>query len=121
MGVGVGVQPTHQPDRITGQVAPGLRVVIAVPVVVQAGLAVVVLAREAQVERQVAGGDRLTEGPVVGLPSDGAAVIGQHLGRAQVIDVDVVDLAVCEVAQRGAVRPDIFGEGGAAVGLDLRQ
>ena len=100
MRVGVGIQPTHQPDRIAGQVAPGLRVVIAVPVVVQAGLGVVVLAREAQVERQAAGGDGLAEGPVVGFPGDGAGGIGQHLGRAQVIDVDLVDRIVGEIGQR---------------------
>ena len=115
MRVGVGVQPTHQPDRVAGQVAPGLWVVIAVPVVVKPGLGVVILAREAQVERQAAGGDGVTKGPVVGFPGDGTAVIGQHLGRAQVVDMDVVDLAAAEVGQRGAVQPDIFGEGGAVV------
>ena len=121
MGVGVGVQPTHQPDRITGQVPPGLRVVIAVPVVVQAGLGVVVLAREAQVERQAAAGDRLTERPVVGFPGDGPGGIGQDLGRAQVIDVDLVDRIVGEVGQRGAIQPGILRQGGAAVGVDFCQ
>jgi hypothetical protein len=57
----------------------------------------------------------------VRFPSDGAGVIGQHLGRTQVVDVDVVDRVVGEVGQRRAVQPDILRQGAAAVGVDLRQ
>ena len=55
------------------------------PVVVQAGLGVVVLAREAQVERQAAAGDGVAEGPVVRFPDDGAAEVGP---RGDVLSVD---------------------------------
>ena len=71
-----------------------------------------VLSREAQIERRALAGDRgATERCVVGFPSDLAGAVGEHLRGAQVVDVDLVDVAGLDVGQRRAVEPHVLSEG----------
>ncbi len=82
------VQPTRQLDRVRGQETAGVGIVVTMPVVVQAGFRVVVLPLEAQrvVDfRHFQAGD-VAVGAVAGRPEDFAAVAGQFLRSAQVVE-----------------------------------
>ncbi len=57
MHIPVGVYSIEQANRITGDVPPGIRVVVTPPVVVEPGLRVVILPWEPQVEGWPLGGD----------------------------------------------------------------
>ncbi len=93
MHIPVGVYPIKQAKRVTGDVPPGVRVVVASPVVMESCLRVVILSWEPQVEGWPLGGDAgLAERVVVRLPNHLAAGVGQRLRGAQVIDVDLIDL-----------------------------
>lgn len=70
MHIPVGVYSIEQAKRITGDVPPGVRVVVAPPVVVKPGLRVEILPWETQVEGQPLAGDAgLTERAVARLPN----------------------------------------------------
>ncbi len=72
--IGIGVNPTGKSNRITGNVPPGIRVVVTPPVVVEHGLSVVILPWKPQVESRPLGGDAgLTERAVARLPNHLAA------------------------------------------------
>ena len=83
-------------NRIRRQIPSNPRIVIPVPVVMQAGLLIVVLPWESDVVgdvdsvavRVVVHGG-FAEGVVVGLPGDYGAAVGQHLRSAEVV-VDVI-------------------------------
>ena len=90
------VQPTRQLDRVRGQETAGVGIVVTMPVVVQAGFRVVVLALETQrvVDfRHFQAGD-VAVGAVAGRPEDFAAVAGQFLRSAQVVELVVEGLGL---------------------------
>lgn len=94
MHIPVGVYSIEQAKRITGDVPPGIRVVVTPPVVVEPGLRVVILSWEPQVEGQPLGGDAcFAKGAVAHLPNHLAAGIGQHLRGAKMINVDLIGLS----------------------------
>ena len=93
-GVPIPIEPTRQLARVRRQVAARFRIVVAVPVVVQAAFRVEVLALEAQRLFQLfAAAVFYRAGFAVAVvarrPDDLAAVVGQFLGRAQVVEVVV--------------------------------
>lgn len=57
--IGIGIDASGQPDRIGLYISSSSRIIVAVVVVVERGLAVIVLAGEAQVEGEAAGAGRI--------------------------------------------------------------
>ena len=77
--IGVSVDTTGQPNRVAGDVPPGVGVIVAPPVVVKPCLRIVILPREPQVEgRPLAGDAGLAEWVVARLPNYLAAGIGRY-------------------------------------------
>lgn len=80
MHIPVGVYPIKQAKRVTGDVPPGVRVVVASPVVMESCLRVEILPWEPQVEgRSLAGDAGLAERAVIRLPNYLAAGIGVYM------------------------------------------
>ncbi len=78
MHIPVGVYPIKQAKRVTGDVPPGVRVVVASPVVMESCLRVEILPWEPQVESQPLGGDAgFAKGAVARLPNHLDAGVGQ--------------------------------------------
>ncbi|TWC11562.1 hypothetical protein FBY06_14337 [Pseudomonas sp. SJZ085] len=111
-GVPVPIEPTRQFARVRRQVAARFRIVVAVPVVVQAAFQVMVLALEAQRLFQLFAAavlDRtdLAVAVVARRPDDLAAVLGQFLGgpggRGVTSDGVRSDLAPARRVSSGAV------------------
>jgi hypothetical protein len=87
------INPAREPDRIRLNIAAGLRIVVAVVVVVEPGLGVEVLAGEPQVELEalpvtigIFFGQALPKGlGVVPSPDDPLRLVGDYPRRIQVI------------------------------------
>lgn len=82
--------------------SPHARIVVPVPIVVQAGFTIKVLALKAQGVGNfgfVREAGQLAVGFVLGLPDDVAAVVGDFLWGAQVVEMVVVDDVVFDQCQ----------------------
>lgn len=100
--IGIGINPSPQPNRITLDIPPYRRIVIPVHVVRQVGLGVEVLAGEPQVEvegSEVCGvfvrGVVAERVGVVPGPDDVALVVGDGPRRGEVVRMDVVQGLAC--------------------------
>ena len=96
----VAVQPAGQFDRVGGQVAASVGIVVAMAVVVKPAFFVVILALKTQRVADVGDveGEYVAVNTVVGGPDDVAAAAGQFLGRAEVVKLVVIGLCVLTFA-----------------------
>jgi len=89
---------------------------------VQPRLSVEILPWEAQIERRALAYDRsAAERRVVGFPGDLAGAVGEHLRRAQVVDVDLVGVAGLDEGEWRAVEPNVLSEGLSGGAVDFGQ
>ena len=104
----VEVLPALKPYRVLVDEAAGGRVVVSVKIVMQPGLAVEVLALEAEfvVDQFDVGTGERAVGAVTGRPDDAALRVGHFSRGAEVVEVVVVDgglpLCVAVDASQGA-------------------
>ncbi|PXF30704.1 hypothetical protein WH50_14010 [Pokkaliibacter plantistimulans] len=105
-GITIRVESAQQADGVLADIAAGMRVVIAIAVVMQATLIVEVLALKAQRVAHLLDTDLgFTEGAVASLPDDMTETVGKAQWGAEVVELVVVDLPVIDQQQRAeAVR-----------------
>src|SRR5262249_10811140 len=98
--VGVQVHASRQPDGVLADVAPGLRVVVPEPVVIEARLLVLVLPRPAP--RASRARDVHPRGPVdveLRLPRERPGLVRHHPRRPEVVAHDAVPALPLDLAE----------------------
>ena len=121
--VDIGINATTLPDRIALDISPETRVVIAEIVVVQPGLAIEILPREALVhrrrQRQMAHHEGIGGAAV---PDHGLGRIRHLLRRAEVIGMDEIDAERGDERDRRVAEENILalhGAGAVALGDEM--
>jgi hypothetical protein len=118
------IQPAQEPDRVTFEVAPEGRIVVAEAVMVVAGFGIGVLAGQAEVLSERIDHDlSLTEGLIGCHPGDALIGAGHDLRRVKPVAVDEGERAGVRNEQRDrfVVEIDVVGLGaGAAAGYICR-
>ena len=105
--IGIEIDPASQPNGISGHVAAGGRIVVPVEIIMQPGLRIKVLAREAQVAGNGLGKHLgLAKGQISGLPENGAVAVDDPAGRSEVIGQNGIE--------SGMITVDLHGNGQAA-------
>ena len=102
--------PIDQPQWIGLQIPPRCGIIVAHPVLVQAGFGLEPLAGEAGGDGRSGGGSDAAEGEVACGPGFGAACVGAEDGPADVIRPDEGGDAAFDDGEGSAVKPDIFAD-----------
>ena len=117
MDIRIQIHPPSQPNRISGNIAPGPRIIKPVPIIMQSSLAIKILPRKTKV---VGDGAQLHLRHAIrqigGLPDHGAVRFDQLLGRAEVVVEEVIGAGVGFVLEQGqglAAQVEVIAQRGA--------
>jgi len=114
--ISVNTRPINQPQRVGLQIPPRRWIIIAHPVLVQAGLALKPLTGEAEVYRRSCGCLHPAKRQIAGLLDFQTSVIRGETWPSDLIRAHVIHRVVLDHCNGNTIKPDVFPQQAAGLG-----